>query len=81
MLTRVRAPQFGKTPLHRAAWNGKEAAARVLLQAGADVNATDNVSEGRRGAMFGHTHCMCPWGLQLFEFQYAYGFMSDRRTS
>ena len=39
MLTRGRAPQGGKTPLHLAAYTGQDAVARVLLEARADVNA------------------------------------------
>ena len=33
--------RFGSTPLHYAAWSGKEEAAKRLLHAGADVNAKD----------------------------------------
>ena len=33
--------RFGSTPLHYAAWAGKEAAAKRLLHAGANVNAKD----------------------------------------
>ena len=36
--------QDGDTPLHEAARNGKAEAAAALLQAGADINAKDNVS-------------------------------------
>jgi ankyrin repeat protein len=33
--------EHGSTPLHRAAWKGHLEAARVLIAAGADVNAQD----------------------------------------
>jgi len=33
-----------KTPLHLAAFNGHEAACRVLIEAGAKVDAKDSVS-------------------------------------
>ena len=45
LLTRQRAPlQDGHTPLHLAAWGGEEKAMKVLLEAGADRKAKDNVS-------------------------------------
>ena len=48
-LTRQRAPlQNGETPLHRAAYMGREGAIGVLLEAGADREAKDNVSGERR---------------------------------
>ena len=37
-------PQTRRTPLHSAAMNGHEAASRVLIDAGAKVNAESNVS-------------------------------------
>ena len=49
LLTRQRAPlQDGDTPLHDAALNGKEGAIKVLLEAGADRGAKNNVSGERR---------------------------------
>ena len=39
-------PQDKSTPLHRAAYQGHEAAARLLLEARADTNAKANVSGG-----------------------------------
>ena len=36
--------QDGKTPLHRAAYLGREEAVRMLLEAGADREAKNNVS-------------------------------------
>ena len=49
MLTRQRAPlQDGQTPLHEAAYAGKEGAIGVLLAAGADRQAKNNVSGDRR---------------------------------
>ena len=38
---------YGKTPLHSAAIAGSEAACRVLLEHGAEVNAQDQVMRGR----------------------------------
>ena len=35
--------QNGETPLHRAAYQGREEVAAVLLEAGADTEITDNV--------------------------------------
>jgi len=51
MLTRVRAPQNDeeKTPLHAAARYGRLDAARLLQEAGADINAKDTVSERSMG--------------------------------
>ena len=44
-----RAPlQHGETPLHAAATTGQEGAIKVLLEAGADREAKDNVSGERR---------------------------------
>ena len=48
-LTRGRAPQRGSTPLHEAAFKGHPEVARALLEARADITATDNVSEGEVG--------------------------------
>ena len=43
-LTRRRAPQKGRTPLHVAASGlGREAVMKALLVAGADVDASDKV--------------------------------------
>ena len=33
--------EFGYTPLHHAAWNGRTEIAELLIAAGADVNAKD----------------------------------------
>ena len=41
---RCRAPQFGQTPLHRAAIGGHAAVVEQLLAAGAAVDANDHVS-------------------------------------
>jgi len=38
------SPQDQFTPLHHAAMNGNEAACRVLMEAGAKVDAEDEVS-------------------------------------
>ena len=49
-LTRQRAPlQDGATPLHLAAEGGEEGAMGVLLEAGADREAKNNVSGDRGG--------------------------------
>ena len=40
---RCRAPQFGRTPLHRAAIAGHAAVVEQLLAAKADVEAKDGV--------------------------------------
>ena len=40
---RAPAAQGGNTPLHRAAADGRESIARILLDRGADISATDNV--------------------------------------
>ena len=54
MLTRQRAPlQAGSTPLHQAVIMGKEGAIGVLLAAGADRQAKDNVSGDMRGLLMG----------------------------
>ena len=37
-------PQFSLTPLHLACWYGREAIVKLLLEHGADVNATDRVN-------------------------------------
>ena len=50
LLTSQRAPlQNGDTPLHFAAYGGHEGAIGVLLEAGADREAKDNVSGDREG--------------------------------
>ena len=36
--------QFLLTPLHLACWYGQESVVKLLLEHGADVNATDRVS-------------------------------------
>ena len=48
-LTRGRAPQDGMTPLHFAVMNRLPEVAQALLDAGADITAKNNVSEGRVG--------------------------------
>ena len=45
VLTRGHAPQDGDTPLHVVAHMGHLEVARLLLKAGADMNAKDTVSE------------------------------------
>ena len=62
VLTRVRAPQCGWTPLHIAALATEHVVARVLLESGADVNAKARVSDRRRDTMLGQTHGMCLCG-------------------
>jgi ankyrin repeat protein len=42
-------------PLHCAAFNGQEAVARVLVDAGADKNAKSVVSQGRGEMLGGQT--------------------------
>ena len=50
MLTRQRAPlQIGETPLHFAAKRGMEGAIGVLLAAGADLQAKNEVRGVREG--------------------------------
>ena len=49
VLTRARAPQNGRAPLHCAAWNGNLEVARALLEARADITAKTMVSEGGVG--------------------------------
>ena len=52
VLTNGRAPQYGLTPMHAAADKGHHEMARLLLEAGADINAMLWVSErsvGDRG--------------------------------
>ena len=52
MLTWVRAPQTGWTPLITAAYNEHAPVVKVLLDAGADMNAKDTVREMRvRGCL------------------------------
>jgi len=51
VLTRQRAPlQYERTPLYHAARNRHEGAIGVLLAAGADREAKDNVSGDGEGA-------------------------------
>ena len=47
ILMRGRASQIGHTPLHGASMGDHLEVARVLLVAGADITAKDNVSERR----------------------------------
>ena len=65
MLTRRRAPQGGHTPLYFAAHHGHEKVVQLLVQAGADKDAPDEVREGRRGEV-GRMNGVCGsfWGLQ-----------------
>ena len=49
-LTGRRVAQKGETPLHHAAIEGHEAAIKALMAAEADVNAKDQVRDGRRGS-------------------------------
>jgi hypothetical protein len=46
-----RAPQDGGTPLHNACFDGHLAVVEALLAKGADVEAKDNVSIARPGAL------------------------------
>lgn len=41
------APQTGGSPLHEAAWIGRDSAVGILLRFGADVHALDSVSARR----------------------------------
>jgi len=65
LLTRRRAPQGGHTPLYVAAHHGHEKVVQLLVQAGADKDAPDEVREGRRGEV-GRMNGVCGsfWGLQ-----------------
>ena len=49
MLTRGDAPQNGNTPLFIAAFHDNMASAQVLLQAGANKEAKNEVRAKRRG--------------------------------
>jgi len=49
MLTWVRDPQDGRTPMLTAAQNGHAEVVELLVEAGADTNAPAKVSEGRGG--------------------------------
>lgn len=56
--------QFGDTPLHLAARYGNEAACRLLLDLGADVNADADNGETPLHAAFGHQkQSVCKWLL------------------
>jgi len=49
VLTRMRAPQDGGTPLYLAAQNGHVAVVELLVAKGADKDAPATVREGKGG--------------------------------
>ena len=64
-MTRGCAPQDGHTPLHAAAFMGRDAVVRVLVEEGADVTAKNKVRERRVGGdghMLGERRGFSEWG-------------------
>ena len=63
--------QEGRTPLHHASKEGKEAVVAALLETKADVNSTDKV----RRIAIGTFTCRCKWwiGWSFISFQYNWG--------
>ena len=54
-----RAPQYGNTPLIRAALNGRLGAVQELLAKGADIEAKNEVREGGRLHDWCFSVCLC----------------------
>ena len=65
LLTRGRAPQRGATPLYAAAQGGHLGVVKLLVQADANMDASNEVREGVQGMLGAHTVFVsfC-WGLQ-----------------
>ena len=55
MLTRGRAPQTGNTPLLAAAQLGHVEVVQLLVQAGSNKDAPNEVREGAEGMLGAHT--------------------------
>ena len=65
LLTRGRARQNGATPLYYAAGSGQPEMVQLLVQAGANMNTPNRVTE-MRGLDVGSENgvCVSCWGLQ-----------------